>query len=193
VPVDERCDLVREVIRNAQSVGTPTLLVRRLVHGLGVTTESSTHATPPEELDERHARVSIDCAKKLERAAAERIARGAADVQLWNVQRVGWVLAEWRRWGDPDAVSTWLSSVLADEAQVAPLVLALRSERATPDGIRYRFDPRWLDDLAPRNDVVGAIRRLRASTQDEAVAGACDQYLLELEMLEQGRDPERFD
>ncbi|MEJ7792000.1 MAG: hypothetical protein WKF65_08535 [Gaiellaceae bacterium] len=46
LPVEERCDLLRAAIAEAESVGTPVLLVRRLTRSLAVPTESSTKATP---------------------------------------------------------------------------------------------------------------------------------------------------
>jgi hypothetical protein len=51
-----------------------------------------------------------------------------------------------------------------------------------------------LDDYASRDDVAAAIRRLRAHSDDTEVVEACDQYLVELKMLDDGKDPEvRFD
>jgi hypothetical protein len=46
-----------------------------------------------------------------------------------------------------------------------------------------------LDDYASRDDVAAAIRRLRAHSDDTEVVEACDQYLVELKMLEDGKDP----
>ncbi|MEJ7792001.1 MAG: hypothetical protein WKF65_08540 [Gaiellaceae bacterium] len=64
----------------------------------------------------------------------------------------------------------------------------------TSSGARYRLDPRWLDDYAARADIASAVRRVRDAIEEDDLARACDQYLLELQMLEEGRDPEaRFD
>jgi hypothetical protein len=175
-------------------VGTPALLVRRLIRGFNVPTESSIQATPIEQLDERQALISIECGKELEQLAAARIAAAAADGVIWTVQRPLWLMAEWRRWGDPNAVETWFKGVLADNDALSACVVGMRSLRVTTKGVRYRFDPRWLDDYAPREDAAGAIRRLRQTVEPGDVADACDQYLLELEMLDAGKDPEvRFD
>ena len=73
-------------------------------------------------------------------------------------------------------------------------VTAVSSPQRTSGGIRYRLDPRWVDRYAERADVAATIRRLRKVTEDDDVAAACDQYLTELEMLDQGKDPDvRFD
>jgi predicted KAP-like P-loop ATPase len=194
VPAADRCDLLKDAVRAAECVGTPTLLVRRLARGLGVPTESSTQATDAEQLDERQALITIECGQELEQVAAERIADAAATGHLWGLERLVWVLAEWKRWGDPADVRAWVEGVLVDDEQLAKFIVAVRSQRATAEGLRYRLDPRSLDDLAQRDDVARAVRRLRDTEPGGDVAAACDQYLLELEMLQQGKNPEvRFD
>jgi predicted KAP-like P-loop ATPase len=194
IPEEARCGLLTDAIRNAESVGTPVLLVRRLTRGLGVPTESSTKATPREGLDERQAEITIDCALQLEQVAVERIAAAAAGDSLWGVSRLLWILAEWRRWGEPDAAKTWMADVLGDDAKLGQFMSSVLSERMTSTGARQRLDPRWLDDYADRAEVATAVRRLRSATEDERAMQACDQYLLELEMLQEGKDPEvRFD
>jgi hypothetical protein len=181
-------------VRQAQSVGTPTLLVRRLIRGLNVPTESSIESTSAEQLDERPAQISIECGKELEKVAAERIASGAADSTIWTVQKPLWVIAEWRRWGDPAAVETWFGEVLSDDELLSACLVSISGLRVTTSGVRQRLDPRWLDNYAPREKVASAVRRLRGAVTGDDVAAACDQYLLELEMLESGKDPEvRFD
>jgi hypothetical protein len=194
VALDERCHLLKGAINDASSIATPVLLVRRLIRSLGVPTETSTQATLPDELDERQALISIECAKELEQTAAEKVGRAAVAGDLWSLPRLLWVLAEWRRWGYPDAVRGWLEGVLGDDEQLGRFLVAVRSKRVTTTGVRYRLDPRWVDDYTPREDVAEAVRRLRAAREEGDVADACDQYLTELEMLEHGNDPEaRFD
>jgi hypothetical protein len=194
VAPDDRCGLIKAAIRESHSIGTPVLLVRRLIRSLGVPTEASTQATPPEQLDERQALVSIECATELEKVAAEMISGAAAAGALWGLPRLLWVLAEWRRWGDPDAVRAWVGGVVAENEQLEQFLVTVRSKRVTTEGVKYRLDPRWLDDYARRDELAGAIRRLRVALQEGDAADACDQYLLELDMLEQGKDPEvRFD
>jgi predicted KAP-like P-loop ATPase len=196
VPQGDRCDLLKAAVREAQSVGTPALLVRRLVRGFGVPPESSIQATPEEQLDTREAQISADCARELEQLAAERIAAAAAvaDSQIWTVERPLWLIGEWRRWGDPATVRTWFETVLADDEQLAKCLVAIRSQRVTTKGVRYRLDPRWLDEYAARDEVANAVRRLHGAVEQSDVAEACEQYLAELKMLEEGKDPEvRFD
>jgi len=194
VAADKRCELLKDAVRQARSVGTPALLVRRLIRSLNVPTTSSIESTPAEQLDERPAQISIACGKELEQVAVERIAAAAADGTIWAVQRPLWVIAEWRRWGDPAAVETWFQSVLSDDGTLSTCLVSIRGLHVTTRGVRTRLDPRWLDDYSPREEVASAVRRLREGVKDGDVADACDQYLLELEMLESGKDPEvRFD
>ena len=121
------------------------------------------------------------------------VAGAAANGALWGVDRLLWILAEWQRWGDPNAARTWIAGVLDDDEQLRALMSSVLSVRMTSSGARYRLDPRWLDDYADRADVAAAVRRVRAATEEDDPARACDQYLLELQMLEQGKDPEAFD
>lgn len=194
VAADKRCELLKDAVRQARSVGTPALLVRRLIRSLNVPTTSSIESTPAEQLDERPAQISIACGKELEQVAVERIAAAAADGTIWAVQRPLWVIAEWRRWGDPAAVETWFQSVLSDDGTLSTCLVSIRGLHVTTRGVRTRLDPRWLDDYSPREEVASAVRRLREGVKDGDVADACDQYVLELEMLESGKDPEvRFD
>lgn len=194
IPEHERCSAVKAAIEKADSIATPVLLARRLIRGVGAADGGSTKTTPPSELDERQALISIACAQEIEQAAADLIARAAANHRLLSVPRLDWVLAEWRRWGEPDAVRQWMAGVVKDDEKLARFLLAMRSERVTTKGVRYRLDPRWLDDYVDREEVAVAVRRLRATLKHEDAAATCDQYLLELEMLEQGKDPEsRFD
>jgi hypothetical protein len=189
---ENRCELLTDAIRDAHSVGTPTLLVRRIIRGLGVGDKSSTRDTSPTELDERNALVDAECAVALEAVAAERIAAAAESGQLFTTDRMLWVLAEWGRWGDVEAPKDWVARVLAQNDTLSRFLLAARGERISSDGLRYRLDPRSIDPYSARQDVIAAVRRLRETIDDGSdVAVAADQYLLEYEMLEGGSDPER--
>jgi predicted KAP-like P-loop ATPase len=193
-PEDDRCEMVRTAVRDAQSVGTPALLVRRLVRAFGVEAESSIQATPHEQLSTREAQISVDCAKELEKLAAQRIADAAASGQIWDVERPLWLVGEWKRWGNPADVSTWFETVLADDQELGRCLVAVAQQQVGTKGIRYRLDPRWFDGYARRADVDAAVERLRATVDPSDVADASDQYLIEKKMLDDGKDPEvRFD
>jgi predicted KAP-like P-loop ATPase len=187
---DDRCATLHGALAEADSLATPALLVRRLLRSLGVPDDASAHTTRRDALDERHALISIDCAMRLERLVARKIASAAASIGLWDIPCLPSLLNEWRRWDTDQAVfRAWFRDILDNDEELGCLLCALAHEEPTRLGMRYRLDPRWLDGYATWSEVAHAVTRLDGVALDDATARARDQYLTELSILQQGDDP----
>jgi predicted KAP-like P-loop ATPase len=186
-PAEERCDLIQRSIQEAGSVTVPAVLVRRLTKGLGVPDGVSVQAVDRSQLDETMALISVECARKLELAAAEKIA-GIASEHLWDRPRPIWLLHEWSRWGEPGKASAWIRAMLKDGRQVVGLLLDDRP--ATIDHIP--FNPESFDGLVGREEVAEAVREVQGATRDESLKEACEKFLLASSSLDAGEtDPRR--
>jgi predicted KAP-like P-loop ATPase len=114
--------------------------------------------------------------------------------------KVGWIVRDWREWGDPEQAIAWWRSVAASDEGLIRLIaseaVVSRSQTASDLGwkTRLRVDPRSLE---PYGDVMLMADRVRLALKGKNVSEergeAVQAFLSAVERMEAGKSLDAFD
>jgi predicted KAP-like P-loop ATPase len=186
---DERVPVLVRAIEESQAIAMPVRVVAALQHWYGVEEGSIRDVQVAANADE-HALIDSAGIRRLEETAAERIARAAREGQLFLAPRISVVLARWADWASLDDVKSWVDEVRGGDDLLGQLLVAYMQTGTNRNGEAvYRLNPRWLERYVDPAGLVEDVRRLEPSAVGDT-AVAVTQFLAELQMLEEGQDPD---
>jgi len=185
----ERFRVLKGCIQNGKSVAT----IESMVVSLGQQHGKHGAPKPSPEADRL---LSSNQLEELERLALEKIREAARQDSLLNARKLPSILARWAEWGTQAEVNEWVQRVIAtDDGLVNFLEKFLHKTYSqllsdVVPRLRYRLDPEWLKPLVEPATIVDRVKKLAekdALTQPRQTA--LNQFILEYQMREQGKDP----